>query len=140
MVTTAPAKWAFSLSGFGRAEYNVKGAFANDQTTRNYDAATNTYSASTRTIQTANTLSQRLFGNYQLGWDYDIDKRTSLTASIRYGARNGTANQNNLLTQTTSPTSYFPTISNRNVKTTDLSGTVDANVTYTKTLQTSERI
>ncbi|MFD2933406.1 TonB-dependent receptor domain-containing protein [Spirosoma flavum] len=125
-------KMGFSLSGFGRAEYNVKGAFANDQTTRNYDQATNTYSASTRTIQTANTLSQRLFGNYQLGWDYDIDKRTSLTASIRYGARNGTANQYNLLTQTTAPTSYFPTISDRNVKTSDLSGTVDANVTYTK--------
>ncbi|AKD56033.1 TonB-dependent receptor domain-containing protein [Spirosoma radiotolerans] len=125
-------KMGFSLSGFGRAEYNVKGAFTNDQTTRNYDQATNTYSASTRTLQTANTLSQRLFGNYQLGWDYDIDKRTSLTASIRYGARNGTAKQNNLLTQTTSPTSYFPTISDRNVKTTDLSGTVDANLTYTK--------
>ena len=101
-------KMGFSLSGFGRAEYNVRGAFANDQTTRNYDAATNTYSASTRTLQTANTLSQRLFGNYQLGWDYDIDKRTSLTASVRYGARNGTANQNNLLTQTTSPNELFP--------------------------------
>ncbi|GAB3804542.1 outer membrane beta-barrel family protein [Spirosoma humi] len=125
-------KMGFSLSGFGRAEYNVKGSFTNDQTTRNYDQATNTYSASTRTLQTANTLSQRLFGNYQLGWDYDIDKRTSLTASIRYGARNGTSNQNNLFTQTFSPTSYFPTISDRNVKTKDLSGTVDANLTYTK--------
>ncbi|AUD00522.1 TonB-dependent receptor domain-containing protein [Spirosoma pollinicola] len=128
-------KMGFSLSGFGRAEYNVKGAFANDQTTRNYDAATNTYSASTRTIQTAQTQRQNLFGNYQLGWDYDIDKRTSLTASIRYGARNGINNQNNLLTQTTSPLSYFPTISDRNVKTTDLSGTVDANLTYTKTFK-----
>ncbi|GAB2563194.1 TonB-dependent receptor [Spirosoma aerophilum] len=125
-------KMGFSLSGFGRAEYNVKGAFANDQTTRNYDAATNTYSASTRTTQTANTLSQRLFGNYQLGWDYDVDKRTSLTASVRYGARNGTANQYNLFTQTISPNSYFPIVNNRNVQTKDLSGTVDANLTYTK--------
>lgn len=125
-------KMGFSLSGFGRAEYNVKGAFTNDQNTRSYDQATNTYSAYTRTLQTATTLSQRLFGNYQLGWDYDIDKRTSLTASIRYGARNGTTKQNNLLTQTFAPTSYFPTVSDRNVKTTDLSGTVDANLTYTK--------
>jgi outer membrane receptor protein involved in Fe transport len=126
-------KMGFSLSGFGRAEYNVRGVFANDQTTRNYDAATNTYSASTRTTQTASTLRQSLFGNYQLGWDYDIDKRTSLTASLRYGARNGINNQNNLFTQTFSPSSYFPIINDRNVQTKDLSGTVDANVTYTKT-------
>ncbi|SOD79716.1 TonB-dependent receptor domain-containing protein [Spirosoma fluviale] len=125
-------KMGFSLSGFGRAEYNVKGAFTNDQTTRSYDAATNTFSGSTRTLQTATTLSQRLFGNYQLGWDYDIDKRTSITASLRYGARNGTANQYNLLTQTTGPNSFFPTVNDRNVQTKDLSGTVDANVTYTK--------
>ncbi|GAB3940180.1 outer membrane beta-barrel family protein [Spirosoma harenae] len=128
-------KMGFSLGGFGRAEYNIKGAFMNDQTTRTYDPTTNTFSAPTRTLQSANTLNQRLNGNYQLGWDYDIDKNTSLTASIRYGARNGTTKQNNLLTQTTSPTSYFPIINNRNVKTTDLSGTVDANVTYTKTIK-----
>ena len=126
-------KMGFSLGGFGRAEYNVRGAFMNDQSTRTYDAATNTYSASTRTLQSANTLSQRLFGNYQLGWDYDIDKNTSLTASIRYGARNGLQQQNNLLTQTTNPNGYFPTINLRNVDTKDLSGTVDANVTYTRT-------
>ncbi|MBD2701336.1 TonB-dependent receptor [Spirosoma sp. BT702] len=126
-------KMGFSLGGFGRAEYNVKGAFLNDQTTRSYDLATNTYSGITRTVQTANTLSQRIFGNYQLGWDYDIDKNTSLTASLRYGARNGIMNQFNLLTQTTTPNSYFPILNDRNVKTTDLSGTVDANVSYTKT-------
>jgi outer membrane receptor protein involved in Fe transport len=128
-------KMGFSLGGFGRAEYNVKGTFTNDQLTRSYDATTNTYSAYTRTVQTANTLSHRLFGNYQLGWDYDIDKNTSLTASLRYGARNGVVNQFNLLTQTTSPSNYFPIINDRNVKTTDLSGTVDANVTYTKTFK-----
>lgn len=128
-------KMGFSIGGFGRAEYNVKGAFLNDQTTRTFDAATNTYSASTHTIQTANTLNQRIHGNYQLGWDYDIDKNTSLTASVRYGARSGITNQYNLLTQTTTPTSYFPILNDRNVKTTDLSGTVDANLTYTKTFK-----
>ena len=128
-------KMGFSIGGFGRAEYNVKGAFLNDQTTRTYDAATNTYSASTHTIQTSNTLNQRIHGNYQLGWDYDIDKNTSLTASVRYGARSGITNQYNLLTQTTTPSSYLPIINDRNVKTTDISGTVDANVTYTKTFK-----
>ena len=126
-------KMGFSLSGFGRSEYNVKGAFLNDQSTRTYDATTNTYSASTRTVQSASTLNQRLHGNYQLGWDYDINKTTSLVASLRYGARNGISNQTNLLTQTTSPSLFFPIINNRNVQTKDLSGTVDANVSYTKT-------
>ena len=119
-------KMGFSLSGFGRAEYNVRGAFNNDQTT----AST---AGTIRTLQSASTLNQRLFGNYQLGWDYDINKNTSLTASVRYGARNGITKQTNLLTQTFLPNSFFPTYNERNVKTTDLSGTVDANITYTKT-------
>ncbi|AQG79272.1 TonB-dependent receptor domain-containing protein [Spirosoma montaniterrae] len=118
-------KMGFSLSGFGRAEYNVRGAFENEQTTASP-------TGNVRTLQTASTLNQRLHGNYQFGWDYDIDKNTSLTASVRYGARNGIINQSNLLTQTFLPTSLSPLLNNRNVKTTDLSGTVDANVTYTK--------
>ncbi|MFD2573845.1 TonB-dependent receptor domain-containing protein [Spirosoma soli] len=126
-------KMGFTLGGFGRAEYNVRGAFENDQSTRSYNEATNTYSPYTRTVQTANTLSSRLFGNYQLGWDYDIDKNTSLTASIRYGARNGTNNQYNLFTQTFQPNAFFPVSNDRNVQTKDLSGTIDANVTYTRT-------
>ncbi|WP_338876097.1 TonB-dependent receptor [Spirosoma sp. SC4-14] len=119
-------KMGFSLGGFGRAEYNVRGSFSNDQTTKSS-------TGDVHTLQTANTLSSRLFGNYQLGWDYDIDKNTSLTASLRYGARNGTANQYNLLTQTFQPTGYFPSVNDRNVQTKDLSGTVDANITYTRT-------
>ncbi|GAB3493541.1 outer membrane beta-barrel family protein [Spirosoma knui] len=119
-------KMGFSLSGFGRAEYNVKGSFSNDQTTRSA-------AGDVRTLQSANTSSQRLFGNYQLGWDYDINKSTSLTASLRYGARNGNNNQFNLLTQTFQPNGFFPLINNRDVRTKDRSGTVDANVTYTKT-------
>jgi len=120
-------KMGFSLSGFGRAEYNVRGQFSNDQSTTS--PTTNT---TVRTLQTASTLNQRIFGNYQLGWDYDIDKRTSLTASVRYGARNGNTQQNNLFTQTFLPTLPFPVNNLRNVDTKDLSGTIDANLTYTK--------
>ena len=128
-------KMGFSLGGFGRAEYNIKGAFLNDQSTRTVDATTGAYSDPTRTIQTANTLNQRINGNYQLGWDYDIDKNTSLTATVRYGVRNAITNQYNLLTTITAPTSYFPSVNDRNVKTTDNSGTLDANMTYTKTFK-----
>ncbi|GAB3641226.1 TonB-dependent receptor [Spirosoma arcticum] len=126
-------KMGFSLGGFGRAEYNVRGAFSNDQTTA---SPTGTI----RTLQSASTLNQRLFGNYQLGWDYDIDKNTSLTASLRYGARNGITNQNNLLTQTFLPNGFFPIVNNRNVETKDLSGTVDANLTYLRTYKPQQEL
>ncbi len=118
-------KMGFSLGGFGRAEYNVKGEFENTQTTK---MAT----GNQITIQNANTLTQRLFGNYQLGWDYDIDKNTSLTASVRYGARNGSSIQNGLLTSTFLPGATSPLLSARDVASKDINANVDANVTYTK--------
>ena len=122
-------KMGFSLSGFGRAEYNVKGAFENTQTTGDQT-----------TIQSANTLNQRLFGSYQLGWDYDISKNTSITASLRYGVRNGLTTQNNLLTQTYLPSLTSPIVSARDVTTKDLSGTIDANVTFTHVFKPKQEL
>ncbi|RIV19364.1 TonB-dependent receptor [Fibrisoma montanum] len=126
-------KMGFSLSGFGRAEYNVRGSFNNVQTTI---GAT----GNTTVTQSASTLNQRMFGNYQLGWDYDIDKNTSLTASLRYGARNGISSQNNLITQTLGPTDFFPRLNGRNVDSKDLSGTIDANVAYVRTYQPQQEL
>ena len=119
-------KMGFSLSGFGRANYNVRGRFANTQQV----FGTNGAAAST-TEQSADTRNNGVFGQYTLGWDYDISKTSAITASLRYGARNQTQFQNNFLTKTSG--AYFPTYNARNVKTDDLSGTVDANVDYTKT-------
>ncbi|WP_080056266.1 TonB-dependent receptor domain-containing protein [Spirosoma aerolatum] len=126
-------KMGFSLSGFGRAEYNVKGEFENTQTTK-------TANGNQVTIQNASTLTQRLFGNYQLGWDYDIDKNTSLTASVRYGARNGTSTQNGLLTTTYLPGVSNPVLNLRDVSTKDINGNLDANVTYTKTYKPQQEL
>ena len=119
-------KMGFSLSGFGRANYNIIGTFANNQQT----VGTN---GITTTTQTADTRNHGIFGQYTLGWDYDISKTSSITASLRYGARNNYVNQDNFLTRTVSPTSYFPSLNARNVLTKDLSGTVDANIDYTRT-------
>ncbi len=119
-------KMGFSLGGFGRANYNVVGDFANTQQTVGSQGITTTE-------QTANTRNRGIFGQYTLGWDYDISKTSSITASLRYGARNNYQNQDNFLTRTISPTAYFPIVSSRNVLTKDLSGTVDANVDYTRT-------
>jgi outer membrane receptor protein involved in Fe transport len=118
-------KMGFSLSGFGRANYNVLGRFANTQQVFGTGGTTST------TEQSADTRNNGVFGQYTLGWDYDISKTSAITASLRYGARNQTQFQNNFLTKTSG--AYFPTYNARNVKTEDLSGTVDANVDYTKT-------
>ena len=118
-------KMGFSLSGFGRSNYNVRGKFDNRQQTFGANGTT--------TQQTADTRNDGLFGQYTLGWDYDISKTSALTASLRYGARNNYQYQDNFITRTISNQGYFPSLNSRNVKTSDLSGTVDANLDYTKT-------
>ncbi|MBO0931800.1 TonB-dependent receptor domain-containing protein [Fibrella aquatilis] len=120
-------KMGFSLNGFGRANYNVVGDFENRQT-----------AGTVLTTQRANTHNNGLFGQYQLGWDYDINKTTSLTTSIRYGARNQYNYQDKLTT-----TSYLPTttqIGVRDVDVKDLSGTFDANVDFTKTYKPQQEL
>ncbi|AQG82413.1 TonB-dependent receptor [Spirosoma montaniterrae] len=113
-------KMGFSLSGFGRANYNVRGQFENTQRV-----------GTAFTEQSANTLNRGMFGQYTLGWDYDISKTSAITASLRYGTRNNIVDQTNFLTKSTGP--YFPVYNLRDVLTKDLSGTVDANLDYTKT-------
>ncbi|WP_394343308.1 TonB-dependent receptor domain-containing protein [Spirosoma sordidisoli] len=125
-------KMGFSLSGFGRANYNVRGRFANTQQV--FGGAGQT----TTTEQTADTRSSGIFGQYTLGWDYDISKNSAITASLRYGARNNVQYQDNFLTKTSR--AFFPTYNLRNVKTEDLSGTVDANIDYTKTYKPQQEL
>ncbi|MBO0935344.1 TonB-dependent receptor [Fibrella sp. HMF5335] len=120
-------KMGFSLNGFGRANYNVVGDYENRQT-----------AGTVLTTQRANTRNNGLFGQYQLGWDYDINKTTSLTTSIRYGARNQYNYQDKLTT-----TSFLPTttqIGVRDVDVKDLSGTFDANVDFTKTYKPQQEL
>ncbi len=120
-------KMGFSLNGFGRSQYNIKGSFENRQT-----------AGTVLTTQTADTKSQNLFGQYQLGWDYDINKTTALTASVRYGARNQMNFQNNLTTTTYLPTTT--TVGVRDVDVKDLSGTVDVNLDFTKTYKPQQEL
>ncbi|MGV3560375.1 TonB-dependent receptor domain-containing protein [Larkinella arboricola] len=120
-------KMGFSLGGFGRANYNMKGKFENTQRSFFGDVTT-------ETRQMADSKNQFLFGNYQLGFDYDIAKNQSLTASLRYGAQNGKSSQN-------LATAFFPgglvssETSRRDVDIKNLSGTVDLNVDYTRTFK-----
>jgi outer membrane receptor protein involved in Fe transport len=74
-----------------------------------------------------------------LGWDYDLDPRNFLAATLTYGTRNATNYQDALATGTTVLATGSAATSVRQVETTDESGTVDASLTYTHTYETAQR-
>ncbi|MFM7431613.1 MAG: outer membrane beta-barrel family protein, partial [Flammeovirgaceae bacterium] len=135
------AKMGFSLGGFGRSNYNQPGSFSNDQMTYEYDSKNKTRGALiSSSNQRADTRLINAFGQYTFGWDYDIDKKNSLAASVKYGLRNNLNWQDNLTT-TTIFTDPKNANENRvaNVNTVDNSGTTDASVTYTRTFEKPQR-
>ena len=115
-------KMGFSLGGWGRAGYNVTGSFENDQQI-----------GSISNLQSAATRRNDIFGQYRLGWDYDINKNNSITTSVRYGLRNARNFQDDLLTRTFGANDLLLSNSLRQVNVRDNSGTVDLNVDYTHT-------
>jgi outer membrane receptor protein involved in Fe transport len=90
-------KMGFSLGGFGRSYYNTTGSFQNEQLTRAYNS--DGIVDETLNFQSADTRNSGLFGNYNLGWDYDINKKNTLAASVRFGVRNNHTFQDDLTTQ-----------------------------------------
>ncbi|MBX2897676.1 MAG: TonB-dependent receptor [Cyclobacteriaceae bacterium] len=124
-------KMGFSLGGFGRANYNVRGAFENKQ-------FTTTQTSETYSYQSGQNRNQGLFGNYNLGWDYDIDKKNSLAASVRFGVRNNQSFQDNLISQIYRNDALISN-SLRDVNTNDLSNNMDMNFTYTRLFDKPQR-
>jgi outer membrane receptor protein involved in Fe transport len=112
-------KMGFSLGGWGRANYNINGSFKNTQLTTDR-----------RTIQEGDTRNSGLFGNYNLGWDYDINPKNFMTASVRFGLRNGSRYQDNLTRRT-----FVDNVLNYGIitdtRSIDNSNNVDAALTYT---------
>ncbi|MCJ8164183.1 TonB-dependent receptor [Pontibacter sp. E15-1] len=120
-------KMGFSLGGFGRAGYNTPGSFENEQTTMN-GGEENVLR------QEADTRNNMMFGRYTFGWDYDINPKNYINASVQYGLRNGHTFQDALRTSKYQSGSLMSS-SVRDVETTDNSGTVDVNLNYTHTFQ-----
>ncbi|HEY0654490.1 MAG TPA: TonB-dependent receptor [Chryseosolibacter sp.] len=112
-------KMGFSLGGWGRANYNVKGSFENEQIT-----PTGT------SIQTSDSRNRGLFGHYNLGWDYDINDKNTLAASVRFGVRNHKNFQDNLLSEFYGNNGNY-TADLRNAVTDNASNNVDVSLTYT---------
>ncbi len=121
-------KMGFSLGGFGRANYNINGAFENMQTTTNATSGEKFVN-----IQNAETRNSGAFGQYRLGWDYDINKQNSVSASFRYGLRNQYNFQDKLLNQQFNNTGSLVNSNTRDVELIDNSGSYDLNLDYTHT-------
>ncbi|MBK7653466.1 MAG: hypothetical protein IPJ20_25830 [Flammeovirgaceae bacterium] len=121
----------FSFGAFGRNIYNVHGKFVNDQQTySDLDTVLN--------IQRATTRNHGTNSQYTFGWDYDINKFNSLTASVRYGKQDQMGYQDQLYTErysTIDPDAY----SLKNIRTTNVSGNMDASLTYTKSFVKKDR-
>lgn len=118
-------KMGFTLGGFGRAFYN-KATSVLDQTT--YSGG-----SSFLTNQSSTAKDRGLFGQYSLGWDYDLGKNQALSAGLRYGTRNFLQKQD--LTINQYENSILNNGSLRKVDRKDLSGTVDFNIDYIRTFK-----
>ena len=127
-------KMGFSIGGHGRTNYNTPGSFSNTQITQPKDANLNPTGPMTTNIQSADTRLQNLMGQYTLGWDYDIDKKNSLTASVKYGLRNNLTWQDGLRTNTNGVDKQLS-----NVNVTDNSGTTDASLSYTRSFDKPQK-
>jgi outer membrane receptor protein involved in Fe transport len=120
-------KMAFSIGGFGRATYNVTGTYDNVQT------------VGSETIdQQAATRKNELTDNYNLGWDYDIDKNNFLNASVRYSQFNSHNYQDNLVSNFYNGFALDSTLLNQ-VALTGRMGTIDAAVDFTHAFARSQK-
>lgn len=121
-------KLGVTLGGFGRAFYN-KSLVTLDQTTlRN--------GVSTLTNQSADASDNGLFGRYNLGFDYDLAKNQSLTASVAFGTRGFSRAQDFTINQFTN--NVLSSTSYRNVDSRDASNSVDLNLDYIRTFKPSQ--
>lgn len=123
-------KMGFTLGGFGRAFYNKATSDLNQETKSGSDIF--------GTKQTSDSKDRGLFGQYSLGFDYDLGKNQALSAGVRYGTRNFIQKQNLTIDQFTN--SDLTSNSQRKVDRKDLSGTVDVNVDYLRTFKPQQEL
>lgn len=120
-------KMGVSLGGWGRYNYNIRGEFNSEQIGLNPDNGT-VISFNTQSAQNRN---RGLFGNYNLGWDYDINDKNLLAASVRLGLRQFNILQNDLLSRQYASDGALLNSSLRDVETMVDGGNVDVSLTYT---------
>ncbi len=113
-------KFGATLGGFGRAFYNDAES-SMEQLTKSRNIFTD---------QFANSSDNGLFGRYNLGFDYDIDKTQFLSGGVRFGIRNFKTDQ--LQTTNVSSDGVLLRTNLRDINSRRFSGSTDFNVDYLK--------
>ncbi|PRY88152.1 TonB-dependent receptor domain-containing protein [Mongoliibacter ruber] len=121
-------KMGWTLGGFGRAGYNILGSFENNQMVTGADGTV------ANIFQSADTRTNMMFGRYNFGWDYEINKFNFMTASVSFGLRNMQNRQDGLLTETFIEEELVNSLL-RDVNTRNFSNNVDVNYNYTRTYE-----
>jgi outer membrane receptor protein involved in Fe transport len=118
-------KLGITLGGNGRAIYNKAQTILEQSTFQNGNTI--------RTNQTADAYDSGVFGQYNLGFDYELSKTQSLTGNARFGIRNFNRDQNQVSNVFTNEIASLPT--RRDVYSKDLSNSIDLNLDYIKTFK-----
>jgi outer membrane receptor protein involved in Fe transport len=121
-------KFGFSIGGFGRSGYNILGEFENKQLVTNPSGLVSTV------LQSAETERNEIFGRYNFGVDYSINKFNFLTGAVNFGLRNSNNFQNNFLSQNFLEGKLVSSAL-RETDTKDQSNSVDISLNYTKTFE-----
>jgi hypothetical protein len=111
-----------TLGGFGRAFYN--------KAETDIEQLTNYGGFSNRSHQYSDASDNGIFGRYNLGFDYDIDKTQFLSGGIRYGIRNFSRDE--LQTTDLFANGIMYQTNLRDISSERFSGTTDINVDYLK--------
>jgi outer membrane receptor protein involved in Fe transport len=118
-------KMGFNLGGFGRMFYNPS--------LSTFEQNTIGSTSSFRTRQEVDAFDNGSFGHYNLGWDWDLAKNQSLSASARIGVRNFKRDQD--MDISVFENQILKSNTFRNVDSKDNSGSIDFNLDYLRTFK-----
>lgn len=121
-------KLGLSLGGNGFAGYNILGSFANEQIVT--DGAGTELS---RTNQFAESVSSRISGRYNFGWDYTFNKYHFIGGGVNYRVFDSRNDQNDRLTEFTDNSGSRSLL--QDVFTLTNSNSVDVNFNYIRSFE-----
>ncbi|MDH5604106.1 MAG: TonB-dependent receptor, partial [Cyclobacteriaceae bacterium] len=121
-------KMGYSLGGFGRAGYNIKGEYQNEQSVKD-----DLGSVISNTLQKAESSTNMMIGRYKFGWDYTPNKYNWLGSTVNFGLFNFKMAQFDRLSQKSIAAMTESSVDD--VTMDNLSNTVDASLNYIRTFE-----
>lgn len=123
-------RFGLTLGGFGRAFYNKAEMDITQRTTLNDIVSL--------TRQFSDASDNGMFGRYNLGFDYDIDKTQFLSGGVRYGMRRFSRDQ--LQTTELYQSNELSSTNLRDINSLSYSGTIDLNLDYLKVFKPQQEL